>query len=206
MSEAAVKKAPSWEDLTEALHHCHSCALYQKATQVVCGEGSHTSPVIFVGEQPGDQEDLAGRPFVGPAGQVFDEVMASIGWPREEIYLTNAVKHFKFWLKGERRIHQTPAPEEVDCCRYWLRQEWRLLKPRLTIALGGTAVLALTGKKQTLGSLRGKILTLGKAAAPFIVTYHPSYILRQASEEGRQRAYQAMQQDLTIARNFLAAS
>ncbi|MFT8735872.1 MAG: UdgX family uracil-DNA binding protein [Zymomonas mobilis] len=197
--------APSWEQITDSLHHCTRCSLYKNATQVVCGEGSHHSPVIFVGEQPGDQEDLAGRPFVGPAGKVFDEVMASIGWPREEIYLTNAVKHFKFYLQGQRRIHQTPAPEEVECCRIWLRHEWRLLKPRLTVALGATAVLALTGKKQTLGALRGRIHKL-KETAPFVATYHPSYILRQPNEEGRQKAYQAMQQDLTMAREFLKAA
>ncbi|AEI37083.1 MAG: UdgX family uracil-DNA binding protein [Zymomonas mobilis subsp. pomaceae] len=195
----------SWGQLKDSLQHCTCCTLYQKATQVVGGEGRKDSPVIFVGEQPGDQEDLAGRPFVGPAGKVFDEILASLEWPREEIYLTNAVKHFKYQMRGRRRIHQTPDVEEVDSCRIWLKAEWRLLRPRLTVALGATAVLSLTGKKQTLSSLRGRILML-KDVAPFIVTYHPSYVLRQPTEEGREKAYHAIQSDLKMAKDFLEKS
>ncbi len=143
--------------------------------------------MMVVGEQPGDQEDLAGRPFVGPAGQVFDRAMAEAGIDRSRVYVTNAVKHFKFEPRGKRRIHAKPGVGEIDACRWWIEQERGILRPQMTVALGATAARSLTGKTVTISRERGRVVTLADGKAAWI-TVHPSYLLRlpdkiQADEE-----------------------
>ena len=155
------------------------------ATQTVFGEGPADAPLVFVGEQPGDQEDLAGKPFVGPAGQMFDRALAEAGIDRTRVYVTNAVKHFKFEPRGKRRIHQKPNNNEIEACRWWLDQELGLIKPQLTVALGATAARALTGRDTTISRSRGRLMTLREGVEGFI-TVHPSFLLRlpDAGREG----------------------
>ncbi|MBN9306774.1 MULTISPECIES: UdgX family uracil-DNA binding protein [unclassified Devosia] len=160
-----------------AVQGCRRCPLYEHATQAVFGEGPPTAEVMFVGEQPGDQEDLAGKPFVGPAGQLFDRVLDTVGLERRRTYVTNAVKHFKFEPRGKRRIHQRPNAGEISACRFWLELERELVRPKLVVAMGATAVQSLTGKAASISSLRGKKLELPDGAA-LLVTVHPSYLLR----------------------------
>ncbi len=162
-------------------------------TRAVLGEGPAGATIAFVGEQPGDQEDLQGRPFVGPAGQLLDRALAEAGIDRGEIYLTNAVKHFKFEQRGKRRIHQTPTAGEVKQYRWWLWKELELVKPGLIVALGGTAALALTGKPVSITKVRGEAAFDGH---PGYVTVHPSYLLRLPDETARRDAYKAFVGDL----------
>ena len=146
----------SWAAVRAEAIHCTRCDLYKCATQTVFGEGPLDARILFVGEQPGDQEDLAGRPFVGPAGQLFDRALADAGIDRERTYVTNAVKHFKFERRGKRRIHDKPNGGEIAACRWWLQQELALIRPPVTVALGATAARALFGKAVTIASLRGQ--------------------------------------------------
>ncbi len=169
-----------------AARDCARCGLCRHATQTVFGEGPLDAPVMFVGEQPGDHEDLAGRPFVGPAGRLFDRTLADAGIDRSRAYVTNAVKHFKFSLRGKRRIHQKPDAGEVQACRFWLGLERDFVKPRLIVSLGATALHALTGHAATLSSLRGRDLVLDDGAR-LIATVHPSYLLRLPDEATRVR-------------------
>jgi DNA polymerase len=156
---------------------CRRCPLYRNATQTVFGEGRANASVVLVGEQPGDREDLVGLPFVGPAGRVLDEALAAAGIDRKSLYVTNAVKHFKSTPRGKRRIHQKPNTYEIDRCRWWLDKELDLIKPRLTVALGATAAIALAGRSLTISKVRGEVLTF-RNAYKGLVTVHPSYILR----------------------------
>ncbi len=177
----------AWQALREEAAGCTRCPLYKPATQTVFGEGPVDAPLMFVGEQPGDQEDLAGKPFVGPAGQVFDRALAAAGIDRSRTYVTNAVKHFKFEQRGKRRIHSKPGTGEIDACRWWIEQEQMLVKPQVTVALGATAARSLFGKTMTIGRERGRELRLPDGGAAWI-TVHPSYLLRlpdaaQAEEE-----------------------
>jgi DNA polymerase len=171
------------------------------APRAVLGEGSVGARIAFVGEQPGDQEEIQGRPFVGPAGQLLMRALAEAGIVREEAYLTNAVKHFKFEARGKRRIHVTPAAGEVRHYRWWLMDELDLVAPRLVVALGATAALALTGRPVAITRSRGP-LTLEKR--PGFVTVHPSYLLRLPDEAARARAYAAFVDDLRQAREIAA--
>lgn len=167
----------AWAALrTEALG-CTRCDLYAHATQTVFGEGPTDARMMFVGEQPGDQEDLAGRPFVGPAGQVFDRALAAAGIDRTATYITNAVKHFKFEPRGKRRIHAKPDAGEITACRWWIEQESALIKPRVTVALGATAARSVLGKVVTIGKARGAPIALPDGGEAW-VTVHPSYLLR----------------------------
>ncbi len=177
----------AWAALRDEAAGCQRCPLWQPATQTVFGEGPVDADMMVVGEQPGDQEDLAGRPFVGPAGQVFDRAIADAGIDRSRIYVTNAVKHFKFEPRGKRRIHAKPGVGEIDACRWWIEQERGILRPRMTVAMGATAARSLTGKTVTISRERGRVLTLADGGAAWI-TVHPSYLLRlpdkvQAEEE-----------------------
>jgi DNA polymerase len=156
---------------------CRRCPVYRNATQTVFGAGPLNAPVVLVGEQPGDREDLVGLPFVGPAGRVLDEALAAAGIDRKSLYVTNAVKHFKNAPRGKRRIHQKPTTYEIDRCRWWLDKELDLIKPRLTVALGATAAIALAGRSLTISKVRGEVLTF-RNAYKGLVTVHPSYILR----------------------------
>jgi DNA polymerase len=188
----------SLPEVAAGVEHCRRCDLWRNATHGVAGEGPSHAKLLFVGEQPGDQEDLAGRPFVGPAGQVFDKALAAAGVPRAETYVTNAVKHFKHELRGKRRLHKTPNPGEVTACRWWLDAERRLIRPRVVVMLGATAGLGVMGKATPIGKLRQQALQLPDQAQG-VVTYHPSYLLRIPDPEGKAKAYDMFVEDLKFA-------
>ena len=179
----------AWEALREEAMGCTRCPLYKPATQTVFGVGPVDAPLMFVGEQPGDQEDLAGKPFVGPAGQMFDRALAEAGVDRSRAYVTNAVKHFKFELRGKRRIHSKPGAGEIEACRWWIDQERDIVRPKLTVALGATAARSLFGKMMTIGRERGRALELPGGGEAWI-TVHPSFLLRiqDASEAADEYA------------------
>jgi len=177
----------SWAAVRAEAKHCTRCDLYKCATQTVFGEGPLDARLLFVGEQPGDQEDLAGRPFVGPAGQLFDRALADAGIDRGRTYVTNAVKHFKFERRGKRRIHDKPNGGEIAACRWWLQQELALIRPPLTVALGATAARALFGKAVTIASLRGRGHQLAEGGEAW-VTVHPSFLLRVRDDKEAEYA------------------
>jgi uracil-DNA glycosylase len=187
----------SWEALFEEARGCTRCDLYKYATQTVFGEGPLDARIVFVGEQPGDQEDLAGRPFVGPAGQIFDAALEKAGIDRSEVYVTNAVKHFKFILRGKRRIHNKPDAGQIEACRWWIDHERALIKPPVTVALGATAARSLVGKVVTIGKVRGEPLTLPDGSECW-VTVHPSSILRAPDEEARREGKRLFLRDLKL--------
>ncbi len=189
-----------WEALREEAMGCKRCQLYKHATQTVFGEGPVTARMMFVGEQPGDQEDLAGRPFVGPAGQMFDRALAAAGIDRTETYVTNAVKHFKFEARGKRRIHAKPDAGEIDACRWWIEQEQMLLRPKVTVALGATAARSLFGKIMTISRERGRALDLPDGGGQAWITVHPSYLLRLPDEAAKRSEYARFVDDLKAAR------
>lgn len=167
----------SWEALREEAMGCMRCPLYKDATQTVFGEGPLDARLMFVGEQPGDQEDLAGKPFIGPAGQVFDEALAQAGVDRARVYVTNAVKHFKYEQRGKRRIHSKPNAGEIKACRWWYAQERELIRPAVTVALGATAARQMLGKAVTISGARGQAHRLEDGSEGW-VTIHPSFLLR----------------------------
>ena len=163
---------------------CTRCPLYRNSTQTVFGEGPADAHLMIVGEQPGDQEDLAGRPFVGPAGQLFDAALVDAGIDRSATYVTNAVKHFKFERRGKRRIHSKPDAGEIEACRWWIDQERALIRPQVTVALGATAARSLTGKTLTISRAREAPLTLADGSECW-VTVHPSFLLRIPERDRR---------------------
>jgi DNA polymerase len=183
---------------------CARCPLHAHATRVVFGEGPAGAALMFVGEQPGDREDLEGRPFTGPAGQVFDETLRAAGIARDEVYVTNAVKHFKHVVRGKRRIHQRPDAGEVSHCRWWLDAERTLVRPKLIVALGATAALALTGDGSGILRRRGTV-ERPEGSAPVFLTVHPSFLLRLPDTEARARETAAFRADLEAAAEFVAA-
>ena len=185
MAESGSNLRASWEALFKEARDCTRCDLYKCATQTVFGEGPLDAAIVFVGEQPGDQEDLAGRPFVGPAGQLFDAALEKAGIDRSTVYVTNAVKHFKFDLRGKRRIHNKPDAGEIEACRWWIEQERGLIRPPVTVALGATAARSLTGKTVTISRVRGAPLTLADGAECW-VTVHPSFLLRIPEPDRRR--------------------
>jgi uracil-DNA glycosylase len=177
---------------------CTLCPLYRNATQTVFGEGSARAIIMLVGEQPGDQEDLAGHPFVGPAGKILDRAMAEAGLNRKKVWLTNAVKHFKNEPRGKKRLHKRPNRYEVEVCRVWLRQEISLVKPQLILALGVTAAVALAGRSVVLSRERGKVIELADGQRGMVTT-HPSSILRMPDQKARHAAFAALVKDLKAA-------
>ncbi len=185
----------SWEALLKEARSCTRCDLYKCGTQAVFGEGPLDASIVFVGEQPGDQEDLAGRPFVGPAGQLFDAALADAGIDRSTTYVTNAVKHFKFVARGKRRIHNKPDAGEIEACRWWLDQERALIRPPVTVALGATAAQSLTGKTLTISRAREAPLTLDDGSECW-VTVHPSFLLRIPERDRRQEERAKFVRDL----------
>jgi uracil-DNA glycosylase family protein len=187
----------SWEALLKDARKCRRCDLYKYATQTVFGEGPLNASIMFVGEQPGDQEDLAGRPFVGPAGALFDEALEKAGIDRSTVYVTNAVKHFKFVAKGKRRIHNKPDAGEISACRWWISNERELIRPPLTVALGATAARSLIGKTVTIGKVRGAPLALEDGTECW-VTVHPSSLLRMPNREKRHEARALFVRDLKL--------
>ncbi|HEY9218496.1 MAG TPA: UdgX family uracil-DNA binding protein [Phenylobacterium sp.] len=177
---------------------CRRCELYQDATQGVAGVGPQKARLMFVGEQPGDQEDLAGKPFVGPAGKVLDRALEEAGVPRGETFVTNAVKHFRHELRGKRRLHKNPDSSHVEACRWWLDAERRIVRPRVIVALGSTAALSVFGKAMPIGKTRQQGHQLADQAQG-VVTYHPSYLLRVPDAEAKAKAYAMFVEDLQFA-------
>lgn len=200
--EATPMPASTLAGLRAEALGCRGCPLWAGATQTVFGEGPESARVVLVGEQPGDREDLAGHPFVGPAGQLLDRALRAAGIARERLYVTNAVKHFKNEPRGKRRLHRTPAERDILACRPWLEQELALLQPALVVALGATAAQALSGRRLPVEANRGRILDSGDGAPPLLVTVHPSYLLRMP-EGARDAAYAQLVEDLRRIRSFL---
>jgi DNA polymerase len=177
---------------------CTRCPLYKNATQTVFGEGPADAALMLIGEQPGDQEDLAGRPFVGPAGKVLDRALEAAGLDRAEIYITNAVKHFKNEPRGKRRLHKKPDTSEIDACRWWLDHELEIVRPAVAVALGTTAARALMHKPLTINANRGRLMVL-PGALKALITVHPSYLLRLREERDKRREFDLLVKDLRIA-------
>ncbi|MBY8826010.1 UdgX family uracil-DNA binding protein [Sphingomonas colocasiae] len=176
----------AWTALRDEAEGCTRCQLHKHATQTVFGEGPLDAGIMLVGEQPGDQEDVQGRPFVGPAGQVLDDALAAAGIDRGRVYLTNAVKHFKYELRGKRRIHQRPLTGEINACRWWIEQEALLIRPKVAIALGATAAQSLFGRAMKIGESRGRAIALPDGGEAWI-TIHPSYLLRMQGDVEAER-------------------
>lgn len=192
----------SLADARAAVQDCRRCPLYEYATQAVFGEGPQNAEVMFVGEQPGDQEDLAGKPFVGPAGKVFDNALDTVGIDRRRVYVTNAVKHFKFEPRGKKRIHSKPNAGEIAACRFWVNLEREFVRPKLVVALGATAAQSLLGKAVTLADLRGKKLELPDGGS-LLVTVHPSYLLRLPDREKAAAELKRFEADLRAVKAFI---
>jgi uracil-DNA glycosylase len=182
----------------EAARHCHGCPLYTRATQTVFGEGNAPARLMLVGEQPGDEEDKAGRPFVGPAGRVLDKALATAGIARDDVYVTNAVKHFKWRPYGKRRLHQKPDSGEIDKCKPWLMTEIELVAPEVIVALGTTAAQSLLARRVTISKDRGHPIQ-AVYACPVVVSYHPSAVLRAPDAAGRHALLALLIADFEVA-------
>ena len=198
---------PHWQapcgDLPSAISACTRCPLHKPATQAVAGEGPQSAELMFVGEQPGDHEDLVGRPFVGPAGQLFDLLMAEAGLKREEAFVTNAVKHFKFLPRGRKRLHQKPSQDEIATCNPWLRAEIALVQPRLIVAMGASAAHALLGSGKAITDRRGRV-EWRTDGLPVLITLHPSFLLRLSDAVAVKQARADMLADLRRAADWIA--
>jgi DNA polymerase len=200
----AIRKAGVEPDQApESLDACRRCALWEHATQAVPGKGPRHAPLMIVGEQPGDQEDLQGKPFVGPAGALLDRALADAGVARKEVYVTNAVKHFKWEPRGKRRLHKTPGQREIDACHYWLDRETADIAPKVIVALGSTALKSvLRDSKATLQASMGQAIE--REGCMIVATYHPSFALRAPDPETRDKAYQAIVDALRDAHRLAA--
>ena len=205
MTTASRPSGSSLETLREEASRCRACHLWKDATQIVFGEGSQTAQMMLVGEQPGDKEDLAGEPFVGPAGQMLDRALEEAGIDRKKVYVTNAVKHFKFVPRGKIRLHQKPNTPEIKACRQWYERELRSIGPDLVVAMGATAAQSVFEKITPINKNRGRLIDLADGIKA-LVTVHPSYLLRQPDEDARAREYQRFVDDLRVAADFLKKS
>lgn len=198
----------SLESLREAVQGCRDCPLWRNATQAVFGEGLKRAKIVFVGEQPGDQEDISGKPFVGPAGKMLDRALEEAGVDRKQTYVTNAVKHFKFEPRGKRRIHKKPNEMEIAACNQWLQRELSVIKPDLIVALGATGARAVFGRATAIEKNRGHIVpdvtAAGVHSADVLITVHPSYLLRVPPED-KPAAYQRFVDDLKVAARYAKA-
>lgn len=194
----------SLTQLREEARHCTACPLYKHATQTVFGEGPAKASIVLVGEQPGDSEDIAGKPFIGPAGQVLDRALHEAGIERDKAYVTNAVKHFKFDPRGKRRIHSKPNASEIKACHQWIARELDVIAPDLVVALGATAAQSLMGKGMPIGRNRGHELTWADGRRG-LITVHPSYLLRIPDADSKEREYKAFVHDLKLAAKLAAA-
>src|SRR5215813_1712706 len=193
-----IPPRPNFKNLTEAASTCKACDLWKRGTQTVFGEGSPGARIMFVGGQPGDREDLAGKPFVGPAGKLLDEALNEVGIDRKLVYVTNAVKHFK-WTpdpRGKRRIHKKPSYSEIAACRPWLDAELEVLKPKVLVCLGATAAQALIAKDFKVSQRRGELISSSSLAPNVMATVHPSSILRSPDEESRHAEMKKFVTDL----------
>jgi DNA polymerase len=201
-ARSAADYVPDSDDLGQlarAARRCRGCPLFARATQTVFGDGPARADVMLVGEQPGDAEDVAGQPFVGPAGKLLDRALADAGWSRADAYVTNAVKHFKWEPRGRRRIHKRPTTTETSACRPWLEAEIRAVRPRVVVLLGATAAQSLVGTGFRLMRHRGETLTL-PSGTPAVATRHPSSVLRARGDADRRQAYEELVSDLKRAR------
>jgi uracil-DNA glycosylase len=198
----------NWQELKDEAARCTRCDLYRRATQAVFGEGPAGVPVMLIGEQPGDQEDKQGHPFVGPAGRVLDRALAEAGIDRSHVYVTNAVKHFKWTERGKRRIHQRPNGSEIRACGYWLDAELGSVRPRLAVLLGAVAGEAIFGSRYRVGEHKGKAeeASFGSWHGLVVGTIHPSAVLRGPDPESRDRAYAGLVADLVVARKAAAGA
>jgi DNA polymerase len=197
--------AKSLAALAKAEEECRRCPLYRHATQAVPGEGPRGARFMLVGEQPGDKEDIAGKPFVGPAGRVLDAALKDAGIERKETFVTNAVKHFKFEMRGKRRLHKRPGNYEIERCKIWLDNERALIRPAAVIALGVSAARSLTGKTVTIAKMR-KTPTRMADGITLVVTVHPSALLRIEDEADKRAAYEAFVADLKAAKKVAGAA
>ena len=193
----------SLSQIRDDARHCTDCPLYKHATQTVFGEGPAKARIVIVGEQPGDQEDLAGKPFVGPAGQVLNKALEEAGIERTKVYITNAVKHFKFEPRGKRRIHSKPNAAEIKICHQWVSRELSAIEPEVVVALGATAAQSLMGKAMPIGKNRGHELTWADGRRG-LITVHPSYLLRIPDAESKEREYNGFVRDLKLAAKLAA--
>jgi DNA polymerase len=189
---------PTLDSLREQASHCRACPLWKDATQTVFGEGPPHAKVMLVGEQPGDKEDLAGHPFVGPAGQMLDRALEEAGIDRARVYITNAVKHFKFFPRGKFRLHQKPTTPEIKACRPWYERELAAIKPELVVAMGATAAQCVFGKTTPINKNRGRLIDVADGISA-LVTVHPSYLLRLPDEAAKASEYERFVDDLKIA-------
>jgi uracil-DNA glycosylase family protein len=196
---------PSLKTLREEAAHCRACHLWKHATQTVFGEGPQDAPMMLVGEQPGDKEDLAGKPFVGPAGQMLDRALEQAGIDRDKVYVTNAVKHFKFVARGKVRLHQKPNTSEIKACRPWYERELAAIKPDLVVAMGATAAQCVFGKITPINKNRGRLIDLADGIKA-LVTVHPSYLLRLPDADAKAKEYARFVDDLKIAAALLRKS
>src|SRR5688500_628009 len=193
----------SLKQLREEARACQDCPLWANATQTVFGAGDPHARVMLVGEQPGDEEDKKGLPFVGPAGRLLDRALEAAGVNREHLYVTNAVKHFKWQLRGKRRLHKTPAQREIDACHQWLDGEIQTVKPHVIVALGATAAKAVIGKDFKVSLMRGRFVE--SALAPYVfATIHPSALLRLRGEEEKEAAFRQLVSDLKLIKRATA--
>lgn len=201
---ASSAKNISLQEVRLKALRCCDCPLWKHATQTVFGEGSSHANVMLVGEQPGDQEDLSGHPFVGPAGKLLDRALASAGIDRKRTYVTNAVKHFKFEPRGKRRLHKKPSDAEIDVCNQWLQEEITLVRPRLIVALGVSAVRGVLRRPFAIGANRGKLLDYApNSPTKVLITVHPSFLLR-VPEKNKAREFDLLVADLKLALDFFA--
>jgi uracil-DNA glycosylase family protein len=196
---------PSLKTLRDEAAGCRACHLWKQATQTVFGEGPQAARIMLVGEQPGDKEDLAGQPFVGPAGQMLDRALEEAGIDRAQVYVTNAVKHFKFLPRGKFRLHQKPNTAEIRACRPWYERELKSIRPELVVAMGATAAQSVFGRITPINKTRGRLIDLDDGTKA-LVTVHPSYLLRLPDAEARAREYQRFVDDLRIAAELLRKS
>ncbi|THD70514.1 MAG: uracil-DNA glycosylase [Bradyrhizobium sp.] len=200
----SASRAPL-KTLREEAAGCRACHLWKEATQTVFGEGPQHARIMLVGEQPGDKEDLAGQPFVGPAGQMLDRALDQAGIDREKVYVTNAVKHFKFLPRGKFRLHQKPNTAEIKACRPWYERELASIRPQLVVAMGATAAQSVFGKITPINKNRGRLIDL-EDGIKALVTVHPSYLLRLPDAEAKAREYKRFVDDLKIAAELLNKS
>jgi uracil-DNA glycosylase len=192
-----LPKERTLETLRPAAQSCKGCDLYKNATQTVFGEGPERANVMFVGEQPGDQEDRQGRPFVGPAGRLVDRALAEARIPREQVYVTNAVKHFKWIWRGKRRLHQKPAIRQTTACRPWLEAELEVVRPKIVVCMGSTAAQSVLGKPVLITQERGKFIESSAGLLTFI-TIHPSAIYRHREKDQQEQEYRRFAEELKL--------
>ena len=202
MAPASRTPGSNLKTLREEAADCRACPLWKDATQTVFGEGPQQASLMLVGEQPGDKEDLAGRPFVGPAGQMLDRALEQAGIDRKKVYVTNAVKHFKFVPRGKIRLHQKPNTSEIRACRQWYERELGSIRPDLVVAMGATAAQSVFGKITPINKNRGRLIDLDDGTRA-LVTVHPSYLLRLPDADAKAREYQRFVDDLGIAADLI---